>query len=78
MGYETAGIAGPFHAARTADGVEAWLGRHRRPMTWPADWSVRFDPVELIGPDGETFALKESSSPLLAGWMLTTRSRSAY
>jgi hypothetical protein len=25
-------------------------------MTWPADWSVRFDPLELISPDGEVFA----------------------
>jgi hypothetical protein len=25
-------------------------------MLWPADWSVRFDPVELITPQGEVFA----------------------
>lgn len=56
MGYETASTCGPFHAARGAAGAEAWLGRQRLPMTWPADWSVRFDPVELIDPAGEVFA----------------------
>jgi hypothetical protein len=25
-------------------------------MLWPADWSIRFDPLELITPDGEVFA----------------------
>jgi hypothetical protein len=53
-----AGRAGPFHAVIEANGVAAWLSRvrPRERMTWPADWSVRFDPLELISPDGEVFA----------------------
>ena len=53
-----AGTQGPFNAVLTKDGAEAWLGRSRRRMTWPADWSVRFDPLELISPDGEVFAVE--------------------
>ena len=55
-----AGTAGPFHAVLTKDGVEAWLGRTRprHRVTWPADWSVRFDPLELISPDGDVFAVE--------------------
>jgi hypothetical protein len=56
MGYATAATVGEFHAARVGRRVEAWLGEHRQRMTWPAGWSVRFDPIELISPDGDVFA----------------------
>jgi hypothetical protein len=47
---------GPFHADLTPDGPEAWLGDRSKRMTWPAGWSVKFNPSTLIDPDGNVFA----------------------
>lgn len=61
-----AGTVGPFHAMLNADGADAWLGQERGlRMTWHAGWSVRFDRMQLITPDGEVFA--EEGDMLSAG-----------
>jgi hypothetical protein len=49
-------VAGPFHALLTPTGVKAWVGEERCPMTWPDGFSVRLDPIELLGPDGHVLA----------------------
>ncbi len=48
--------AGPFHAVRRGDDVRAWIGSIEYPAIWPAGWKVRFDPTELLAPDGRLFA----------------------
>jgi hypothetical protein len=48
---------GPFHATRRDGQVCAWIG-DEGPVAelWPAGWQVRFNPTELIAPDGTVFA----------------------
>ena len=45
--------AGTLHAAMTEQGARAWLGERFRLTLWPEGTRVRFDPTELLGPDGE-------------------------
>jgi hypothetical protein len=48
-------VRGPFHAEMTTHGARAWLGE-KRPTLWPVGVRVRFNPTELIGPDGVVVA----------------------
>src|SRR4051794_22007226 len=56
MATNLAARSGPFRAALTNGKARAWLGGGGEPMSWPAGWRVRFDPVELIDASGEVFA----------------------
>jgi hypothetical protein len=65
---------GPLHASRRGDQVCAWLGATYRPMLWPEGYSVRLNPVELIGPngaviarEGQTLAVGGGGNPAKAG-----------
>jgi hypothetical protein len=58
--------AGPFHAARRNGQICAWLGDTFRPMLWPAAYSVRLNPVELISPYG-TIVAREGQNLGAAG-----------
>ena len=64
MATNLAARYGPFHAALTNGKARAWLGATEEPMSWPAGWRVRFDPVELIDASGHFFARK--GDPLMA------------
>jgi hypothetical protein len=48
--------SGPFHATRRDGHVCAWVGADFHTMLWPANYSVRLRPVELIAPDGTVVA----------------------
>jgi hypothetical protein len=67
-------IEGPFHAVRTAGGVCAWLGS-KGAFLWPAGYRVRFDPTELIAPNG-TVVAHEGELVSVAGGVLTRKSSS--
>lgn len=54
--YPLAGTIGRFHATLDTDGARAWLGETCRDTLWPDGWSVRFNPTELLDPDGQVFA----------------------
>src|SRR4051812_15693246 len=54
--HPLAGTVGRFHAILDTDGARAWLGRTYRHTLWPEGWSVRFEPTELVDPDGHVFA----------------------
>jgi hypothetical protein len=56
MPSRAACLDGRFRAVRHGDQVEAWLGGRRGWHTWPEGWRVRFDPVELIDPNGRVVA----------------------
>jgi hypothetical protein len=47
---------GPFHATLIDGQACAWLGNTQGPYLWPAGWRVRFNPTELIDPNGRVFA----------------------
>lgn len=47
---------GPFHAVMTAEGPCAWLGATRSSFLWPAGYTVRFHPTELINAQGRVVA----------------------
>jgi hypothetical protein len=50
-------IWGEFHATLTDDGVRAWLGNNSDLLyLWPLGFRVRFNPTELIGPEGQVLA----------------------
>lgn len=51
-----AAFFGPFDAELTVAGACAWLGSHQKPVLWPAEYRVRFNPTELVGPDGQVLA----------------------
>lgn len=51
-----AGLFGPLHAEMAVGGACAWLGPHRQAVLWPAGYRVRFNPTELVGPDGQVLA----------------------
>jgi hypothetical protein len=55
-GTRDAAFFGPFHAALIDGHACAWLGNIQEPALWPAGWRVRFNPTELIDPDGHVFA----------------------
>jgi hypothetical protein len=54
--HPLAGIVGRFHAMLDTNGARAWLGKAYRHTLWPEGWSVRFDPTELLEPNGQVFA----------------------
>lgn len=49
-----ASTSGRLHVSLTSHGACAWLGfsGSSRAFLWPAGYRVRFDPIELIAPDG--------------------------
>ena len=50
-------IWGEFHATLTDDGAQAWLGDSSGLLyLWPLGFRVRFNPTELIGPEGQVLA----------------------
>ena len=50
-------VAGTFEADLSSKGACAWLGPSKRYLVlWPAGYGVRFNPTELIGPNGEVLA----------------------
>lgn len=74
-GDQTAGVLtdGSFEADLTPTGACAWLGPSRRYLVlWPAGYSVRFHPTELLGPTGVVIAkggqtIELEFSPIWAG-----------
>lgn len=48
--------AGAFHADRRNGLGCAWLGSDRPPFLWPQGYHVRFDPTELLAPNGRVVA----------------------
>jgi hypothetical protein len=63
-------FSGPFHAVLVDGHACAWLGDTKRPSIWPADWQVRFNPTQLIDPNGHVFA--NEGDVLSAGGGYTT------
>jgi hypothetical protein len=61
---------GPFHATLIDGHACAWLGDTQVPSLWPADWRVRFEPTELIEPNGRVFA-SEGDTLLASGGGIT-------
>lgn len=55
-GTRQATFFGPFNAALVNGHACAWLGNIQEPTLWPAGWRIRFNPTELIDPDGHVFA----------------------
>ncbi len=51
-----AAFRGPFYAVLVGGHACAWLGNTQKPALWPAGWRVRFNPTELIDPNGHVFA----------------------
>jgi len=50
-------IWGEFHATLTDEGARAWLGSNSDLLyLWPLGFRVRFNPTELIGPEGRVLA----------------------
>jgi hypothetical protein len=47
---------GNFEASLTKQGACAWLGPAKYVTVWPAGYRVRFNPTELIEPDGQVAA----------------------
>jgi hypothetical protein len=66
-------IHGAFHAEMTPDGARAWLGDERKPTRWPEGCGVRFDPTELIGPDGAVVAREGDAIAFAGGGFPETR-----
>ena len=52
----TALSGGAFHATLTAEGACAWRGTGDVPYLWPEGYRVRFNPTELINPQGQVVA----------------------
>lgn len=69
-GAGEADLAGRFGGDAALEGGCAWLdpvdGGERVQPVWPAGYEVRFDPLRLIGPDGETVA-EEGDTVLVDG-----------
>lgn len=57
-GQPEAGVTwtGNFEASLTKQGACAWLGPAKYITVWPAGYRVRFNPTELIAPDGQVAA----------------------
>jgi hypothetical protein len=50
-------LTGTFEADLTSKGACAWLGPSKRYLVlWPSGYGVRFNPTELIGPNGQVLA----------------------
>lgn len=49
-------LTGNFEASLTKQGACAWLGPAKYVTVWPAGYRVRFNPTELIAPDGRVVA----------------------
>lgn len=49
-------LTGNFEAMLTKKGACAWLGPAKFVTVWPAGYSVRFNPTELIAPGGHVAA----------------------
>ena len=50
---------GALNGGRTSTGQHVWLelpGGDQAPVVWPHAWSVRFDPLELVDPNGTVVA----------------------
>jgi hypothetical protein len=58
MPTRLARFVGEFHAVRRADQVQAWIGNRPGWNLWPEGWAVRFDPLELVDPDGAVIAME--------------------
>lgn len=55
-------IWGEFHAALTDEGARAWLSDNSDLLyLWRLGFRVRFNPTELIGPEGKSWPQKEMS-----------------
>jgi hypothetical protein len=48
-------MQGALQAELTEHGAHAWLGDPHPPVSWPEGWRVRFEPTELIDPEGQIF-----------------------
>lgn len=57
---------GQLHIVRTSAGVCAWLGPQRRNFLWPAGFSARFNPNEIVDSRGSVVA-KEGDRVSVAG-----------
>lgn len=58
-GGEDAAMVGTLRGSAIADGGCLWLeisGGRELAVVWPQGYSARFNPVELIGPDGSVVA----------------------
>jgi hypothetical protein len=57
-GAMTAAFFGQFHATLTTSGACAWMTTPNRGAVylWPAGYRVRFDPTELLSPEGKVVA----------------------
>lgn len=67
---------GQFHAEMTVNGACAWLGPQQHATLWPAGYRVRFNPTELIGPNGDIIA-KAGQQLQFGGGGATERNRCA-
>jgi hypothetical protein len=71
-----AAFRGSFHAALVDGHACAWLGDTRAPSLWPAGWRVRFNPTQLIEPNGHVFA-SEGDTLLASGGQIPSGSAAA-
>lgn len=67
-------IWGEFHATLTDEGARAWLGDNSDMLyLWPFGFRVRFNPTELIGPEGQVLATEGVALTFAGGSRRSTR-----